>query len=135
MKRRLAHHDIREISMSSSKVGIFFVVDNEVLFDAVSVQQGERCDNFIEHGGHYDFWDKLKPSNVIEQIFKDRAYDAYPRGRIVYFIREQKFRLYADTCLNSNDLKLVKEVFGIRNAVRTKDEHYQCASCNLDFMD
>lgn len=121
--------------MNTPKVGIFFVVKNQVLFDAVAVQQGERCDNFIEHGGHYDFWDKLIPRNEIEQAFKDRAYDAYPRGRVVYFIREQKFRLYADSCLSSNDLQLVKEVFGIKNAVRAKDEHYQCASCNPDFMD
>lgn len=121
--------------MNTSKVGIFFVVKNEVLFDAVAVQQGERCDNFIEHGGHYDFWDNLTPSNAIEQAFKDQAYDAYPRGRVVYFIREQKFRLYADTCLSSNDLQLVKEIFGLKNAIRTKDEHYQCASCNPDFMD
>ena len=121
--------------MNTSKVGIFFVVKNQVLFDAIAVQHGERCNNFIEHGGHYDFWDKLIPRNDIEQAFKDRAYDAYPRGRVVYFIREQKFRLYADTCLSSNDLQLVKEVFGLKNAVRTRDEHYQCASCNPDFMD
>lgn len=121
--------------MTTAKVGIFFVVNNIVLFDAIAVQHGERCGNFIEHGGHYDFWDKLIPSNVIEQAFKDRAYDAYPRGRVVYFIREQKIRLYADTCLSLNDLQLVKEVFGLKSAVRTRDEHYQCASCNPDFMD
>lgn len=121
--------------MNTSKVGIFFVVKNEVLFDAVAVQHAERCDNFIEHGGHYEFWENLLPSNAIEQAFKDRAYDAYPRGRVVYFIREQKFRLYADMCLNSNDLLVVKELFGLKNAVRTKDEHYQCASCHSDFMD
>lgn len=121
--------------MSTPKVGIFFVIKNVVLFDAIVVQQGERCDNFIEHGEHYDFWDKLIPSNALEQAFKDRAYDAYPRGRVVYFIREQTFRLYADMCLSSNDLQSIKDVFGLKNAVRTRDEHYQCASCNPDFMD
>ncbi len=119
----------------ASKVGIFFVVNNEVLFDAVPLQNGEKYGNFIEYGGHYDFWEKLIPNNAIEQAFKDRAYDAYPRGRVVYFIREQKFRLYADKCLNSNDLLLVKKVFELKNAVRTQDEHYQCASCNQDYMD
>ena len=121
--------------MSTQKVGLFFVVKNEVLFDAVALQQCERYDNFIEYGGHYDFWDKLIPRNAIEESFKDRAYDAYPRGRVVYFVREQKFRLYADTCLSHQDLQLVKDVFGLKSAVRTKDEHYQCASCNPGFMD
>ena len=100
--------------MSSSKVGIFFVVKNDVIFDALALQQGERCDNFIEHGGHYEFWDKLIPRNAIEETFKDRAYDAYPRGRVVYFVREKNFRLYSDTCLSPKDLQLVKDVFGLK---------------------
>ena len=121
--------------MSMSKVGIFFVVDHHILLDAIAVQQGEKYGGSVCHGGHFDFWETLNAQNSTEQLFKTRAYDAYPRGRVVYLINEKKFILYADKCLDHQALRHVADQFNIKNPKLARDEHYQCAHCNPDFLD
>jgi hypothetical protein len=121
--------------MGVPKVGIFFVVDNQLLMDAVPVENGEPYGDTMGHGSHYEFWETMKPSNVIEKKFKARAYDAYPRGRVVYFTQKKLFVLYADKCLKSGELKWLAEQFCIAGPVFARDEHYQCATCNPFFMD
>jgi hypothetical protein len=123
------------LMMSTSKVGIFFVVDHHILLDAISVQQGEKYGSSVCHGGHYDFWEALVAQDSTEQLFKARAYDASPRGRVVYLVREKKFVLYADKCLDRHALRLVADQFNLINPTIARDEHYQCASCNPDFLD
>jgi len=93
--------------MNQAKVGIFFVVDGQLLVDAVPLEQGEPYGNTRGHGSHYDFWESLAPGNDGERRFKARAYDTYPRGRVVYFTQEKRFVLYADRCLNRDKLKWV----------------------------
>src|SRR5689334_5528113 len=87
------------------KVGIFFVVDDQLLLDMVPVEQGDPYGDTIGHGSHYEFWDILVPRNGVEKRFKARAYDAYPRGRVVYFTQEKRFVLYADQCLKHGKLR------------------------------
>jgi hypothetical protein len=121
--------------VETPNVGIFFVVDNQLLMDAVPVENGEPYGDSMGHGGHYDFWETMSPRTSIEKNFKARAYDAYPRGRVVYFTRKKRFVIYADKCLHRGGLKLIAERFGISEPVFARDEHYQCAACNQFFMD
>ena len=121
--------------MGVPKVGIFFVVDNQLLMDAVPVENGEPYGDTMGYGSHYEFWETMTPSNVIEKKFKARAYDAYPRGRVVYFTQKKRFVLYADKCLKPGELKWLAEQFCITEPVFARDEHYQCATCNPFFMD
>jgi hypothetical protein len=83
------------------KVGIFFFIDNEILMDAVHIEKGEAYGDAIQHGGHYEFWESLKPNILAERKFKARAYDAYPRGRVVYFPKKEKYIIYADRCIKN----------------------------------
>jgi 23S rRNA A1618 N6-methylase RlmF len=53
----------------------------------------------------------------------------------VYLVREKKFVLYADKCLDRHALRLVADQFNLINPTIARDEHYQCASCNPDFLD
>ncbi|MEI6415893.1 MAG: hypothetical protein WCP34_16780 [Pseudomonadota bacterium] len=121
--------------MGESQVGIFFVVDNQLLMDAVPVAQGEAYGETLGHGGHYDFWEQLAPSNAIERTIKARAYDAYPRGRVVYFTQKQRFVLYADKCLKRDRITWIAGQFGLVAPVFRRDHHYQCATCNASFID
>ena len=121
--------------MRESKVGIFFVIDDQILMDAVPVDQGEPYGDTLGHGGHYEFWELLVPKTDIEKKFKARAYDAYPRGRVVYFTIEKHFVLYADKCLKQSKLKWLAKQFCIAEPVFKKDRHYQCAGCNPFFLD
>jgi len=79
----------------------------------------------------------LQPTTEIERKLKSCAYDAYPRGRIVFFPARKVFRIYTDRCLTVDDLNKALESFEIVN-VRFEielDGHYICAGCNPYFAD
>lgn len=119
------------------QVGIFFYVDDEIVVDAVPVGSGEPYGEAVQHGGHYDYWDFCIPKTAAERKLKARAYDAYPRGRVVYFPKRKIFRVYADRCLKASAFNAVKETYGLE-AVKVEfetDVHYQCAKCNPSFLD
>lgn len=70
--------------MIQAKVGIFFVVNGDLVFDAVPLEQGELYGDTVGFSGHYDYWEALAPKNPTEHLFKNHAYDYFPRGRVVY---------------------------------------------------
>lgn len=90
--------------LKQAKVGIFFVVNGELVFDAVPLEQGHPYGDNIGFSGHYDYWEALVPKNPTEQLFKSHAYDYYPRGRVVYFKDISGFKLYADRCMKKADI-------------------------------
>lgn len=119
------------------KVGIFFKIQNDFLTDEVNVDAGEPYGEAIQHGGHHEFWEKLRPSNLRERQFKAHAYDYYPRGRVVYFPKAKTYRLYSDRCLSAEDICAVVGAFKLEGQPLevAADEHYRCACCNPYYMD
>ena len=120
------------------KIGIFWFVKTEqkdfVIADAVPCEKGEPYGVAIQYGGHYDFWEVLKLKSEAEKLLKSRSYDAYPRGRVVFFRDTETFCVYLDGCLTADNLNSVLRVFELdldkfRITLR-RDEHYQCAKCN-----
>jgi hypothetical protein len=119
-------------------VGIFFFVDSVIVLDQVPVERGEPYGNAVQYGGHYEFWERLRPKTRMERKFKTRAYDAFPRGRVVYFPSKNKYVIYYDECLGlSVELKAVTQKFELegRDITFAKDEHYKCSKCNPYFLD
>jgi len=119
------------------KVGIFFFVDDEILMDTVPVEDGEPYGDAIQHGGHYEFWERLVPKTLVESRFKARAYDAYPRGRVIFFPKMKKFVLYGDRCISTDEYGLVAEKFDLdlvlTEGIEIGIEHdfdYKCIQCN-----
>jgi hypothetical protein len=124
--------------MPNQQVGIYWFIDNEVIKDAVPYKEGEPYGEAIQHGSHYEFWQTIKPATEIEKKLKSRAYDAYPRGRIVFFPSREVFCIYMDRCLE-NVSKLIKvlksfEIENVHFEIEI-DEHYRCAVCNPYFID
>ena len=119
------------------KVGIFYFIDNELLVDDITLDEAEPYGEVLQHGGHYELWEALMPKTRAENKFKVRAYDAYPRGRVVYFYATKKFCIYADRCLTKNEILIVKARFRLESfdAATERDEHYKCARCNPYYMD
>lgn len=119
------------------KVGIFFFVGSNILLDQVPVENGEPYGDAVQYGGHYEFWDRLNPKTSAEIRFKARAYDAFPRGRVVYFPARHKYFIYHDGCLRNVELKVVVEKFELKKSdiEFAKDERYKCAGCNPCFID
>lgn len=106
--------------------------------DAVPEREAEPYGDALQHGGHYDLWESLVPKTATEKKLKARAYDAYPRGRVVFFPAEEMFRVYMDKCLTAGDLTVIRERFGLINSIKVEikgDEHYKCAGCSRNFME
>jgi hypothetical protein len=122
-------------AMRQAKVGIFFVVNGELVFDAVPLEQGHPYGDNVGFSGHYDYWEALAPKNPTEQLFKSHAYDYYPRGRVIYFNVSSSFRLYADRCMKKADIERVAATFQLPAYRLARDEHYQCAGCNSGYVD
>lgn len=121
--------------MTQAKVGIFFVLEGELVFDAVTLDHGELYGDTSGFSGHYDYWQALVPQNFAEQLFKSHAYDYYPRGRVVYFMKPGDFRLYADRCIRQADVRKIVAAFHLPSYRLARDEHYQCAACNSEYVD
>ncbi len=121
--------------MSQGKVGIFFVVNGDLVVDAVPLEQGELYGDSVGFSGHYDYWQALAPNNPTERLFKSHTYDYFPRGRVVYFKKTGNFRLYADRCLKKADIENIAAAFQLPEYRLSRDEHYQCAGCNAGYVD
>ena len=78
--------------MTQAKVGIFFVVNGDLIFDAIPLEQGELYGDTVGFSGHYDYWQALASKNSTEQLFKNHAYDYFPRGCVVYFKDSRNFK-------------------------------------------
>jgi hypothetical protein len=92
-------------------VGIFFVVNSHILIDAVPLAQAEQYGNTLGYGGHYEYWENLQAINAEQKIFKTRAYDAFARGRVVYFVKQQYYVVYTDECLTRAILTKIAHAF------------------------
>lgn len=121
--------------MTQAKVGIFFVVNGDLVFNAVPLEQGELYGDTVGFSGHYDYWEELAPKNPTEHLFKNHAYDYFPRGRVVYFKKSSSFKLYTDQCMRKADIEKVATTFQLPAYRLARDEHYQCAGCNQGYVD
>ncbi len=120
-----------------AKVGMFWCVGETVIGEAVPLSEAEPYGDALQHGGHYDFWLRLKPRTEEERQLKSHAYDYYPRGRVVYFQTRQQFRLYVDGCLSAGSRKAIIDFFGLAGTQLEieRDTHYQCAGCNKGYLE
>ena len=121
--------------MTQAKVGNFFVVNGELVFNAVPLEQGELYGDTVGFSGHYDYCEALAPKNPTEHLFKSHAYDYFPRGRVFYFKKSSSFKLYADRCMRKADIEKVAAAFQLPACWLARDEHYQCAGCNSEYID
>jgi len=123
---------------SSGLVGIYFFVGMDILIEAGPLSLGEKTEISIDHkGSHHDFWESLTPNSAAEKKFKSRAYDAFPRGRVLFHLKRNKFIIYRDRCLSDDQIRTVMSNFGLRaeDCDFEYDAHYKCAVCNPNFMD
>jgi len=140
---RCANHSINsknenaELSeaLKLAKVGIFFVVNGELLFDAVTLERGEPYGDTVGFSAHIDYWEELAPKTPTEQLFKSHSYDYYPRGRVVFFKDSSVLRLYADRCIGKANIEKIATTFQLPRYQLTRDEHYMCACCNSRYVD
>jgi hypothetical protein len=112
-------------------VGIIFLVGKTLLIDRTPVSDGEMYSDFRIHGrGHDIYWETLKESGLVPQ---DSEYDYYPRGRVAYNTKTEKYSLFLDRCILKNKSvmkKIMSELNLPMRSTRTDtDSHYQCFRC------
>ncbi|HIJ81291.1 MAG TPA: hypothetical protein HPP76_06255 [Desulfuromonadales bacterium] len=113
-------------------VGIYWFVKGELVADAVALEEAEPYADALQHGGHYEWWESLRPQTPAERVLKYNEYEHWPRGRVVYFVSREIFRIYVDPCLSEEHiLKIVERFILNGQSWETEtDQHYRCAGCH-----
>lgn len=110
------------------KVGLFFYVNEALLVDLVDIGYAQLYGEFkIGKNSHDKVWDEK-----YYKIYK-KPYDYFPRGRVVYKYKENKFVLYADKCIDDNGIKEIINTFKLEinnTEIDRSDDHYVCKVCN-----
>lgn len=115
------------------KVGLFFYVNGKLLVYLNDINNAEVYgDCKIGRSSHYHVWE--------EKYYKiyNKPYDYYPRGRVVFKYKDNKYILYADKCINENGINEIIESFEIENEnkeIDKTDSHYVCKKCNKDYCE
>jgi hypothetical protein len=118
-------------------VGIFWLFDGELIIDSTPLSKAELFSTALTHPtGHIDYWTRLQHTGTVPA---DVEYEEPPRGRVVFYEREQRFHLYADKCI----LNRRKDVRKIMDAMHlppgrtseSRDEHYRCFNCLYPAVD
>ena len=116
---------------NAPNVGIIFLVGKTLLIDRTPVSDGEMYGDFrIHERGHDIYWETLKKTGVVPQ---DSEYDDYPRGRVAYNTKTEKYSLFLDRCLLKNKSvvrKIITELnLPTRSPKTDTDSHYRCFRC------
>lgn len=111
------------------QVGIFWAVPNKIEsgwnFYEVKKSYPISAANtlgFIDYPySHYDKWDDVRSLSETNDCYY------YPRGRVLYDVKQNKHRIFADGCLDEYALQEIIELFEIENYELCRDEHYVSA--------
>jgi hypothetical protein len=116
------------IESLDGQVGLFFVVGGVLLMHSCPIEDIEPYVKFINYPeSHDEVWQR-------EYAMKFGVdFDYFPRGRIVYNIRTEKYLLYHDPCI-SDIAESLRKLYPEGTCITALDEHYQCHSCNPDYV-
>lgn len=104
------------------KIGPFFVIDDQLIYNACDVAEGEeragKRDNPYSHERLYD------------EMFSAGEYMDFPRGRVVFDEVENAAIVYLDRCIrNDKTIEAVKTAFQLDRYTLGEDDHYRCKNC------
>jgi hypothetical protein len=127
---------IRRSDDREPRVGIFWMLPKgKFLFDSTPLRNALPHGGYLTHPrGHIDYWQLLQQKGAIEWGME---YEEFPRGRICYSPKEEKFFLYSDRCILARP-SAIRKIVAImrlpRDAFETSiDSHYRCSKCLLKF--
>lgn len=110
------------------KTGIFWFVCGEMIADRYDYDiQDFAQKDFIDYPySHFDMWDKLSKNRW---TYADFA--TFPRGRLLYCVKEGRYYLYLDRCITEQQTDLLLSFYnlGKDEVYIARDEHYSCDKC------
>jgi hypothetical protein len=115
-----------------ARVGIFWVVNGKPLIDSTTLNEAEPYGEFLTHPrGHAEVWEAFQRAGTVP---REVEYEEFPRGRVMFNTKTQRFTLLADRCI-LRDKKISRKIFRAlhlpRNTELGADSHYQCPGCCL----
>lgn len=119
--------------MKSPQVGIFWYTKHKLLLDSIPLANADSCGGYKNYPqGHIDRWKLWQEMGTVSN---DVEYEVWPRGRVIFDIKADKFMLLADTCILRRP-KIIKEIITAlelpNNTKLITDLHYRCYKC-LEF--
>ncbi|MDR0458003.1 MAG: hypothetical protein LBH10_03100 [Burkholderiaceae bacterium] len=122
-------------------VGIFWGIPSAgngwtLLADAAPLAAAEPYGDFLDHPrGHYELWEHWKAQGAaapleisVAQAIARHEYEDFPRGRIVFDVKNRRFIVYADRRLQQEGtLAAIARQFGLKPGtfVVRSDSHYR----------
>jgi hypothetical protein len=112
-------------------VGIFWLLNGKLIIDSTPLDEAEPYGDHLTHSrSHIDVWEQWRLS---AKVPRESEYEEFPRGRVMYNTKTQRFTLLADRCiLRDKDVvsRIISELhLPGENTDKGTDEHYRCSSC------
>lgn len=108
-------------------VNVFFYVNGKFLVSECENEKSEKYGDFLNYPkSHMEVWEE-KYYNKYKVDF-----DYFPRGRVVYNLKEKCYYIYHDKCIK--DLSEILERYKNENYKILEDFHYQCHKCNKNYV-
>jgi hypothetical protein len=111
-------------------VGIFWLVNGNLLIDRTSLSEAEEYGDFLTHpSGHDRVWERYQRNGVVPI---ETEYEEHPRGRVMYNANTRQFTLLADRCILKNKAlvtQIKKEMHLPKDTRIGGDSHYRCSTC------
>ncbi len=108
-------------------VGIFWVIHGKAYYKLQEKYESavNKITNKIDSDfGHFYEWD-----NLCGRLYPQADFATFPRGRILYDMKERKHIVYRDECIADKELKMVIDAFKLSEYQVLTDEHYSCDKC------
>ena len=117
--------------MTEPRVGIFWLVGDQLVIDGVPLSVAEPYGDHLTHPrSHIEVWTELLQAGKAPH---ESEYEEFPRGRVMHCPASGEYTILADRCiLERKDLiARIEETLHLPHA-RTKtdaDPHYRCYRC------
>ena len=113
-------------------VGIFWVIYHQLYAAKQEVDEKQVKDHkrtqltgiMDSDYGHFDVWDQL-----CGKMYPRADFATYPRGRVVYDIKNAEHIIYVDECIIEKEIKGIATTFCAEKYRVEHDEHYACDKC------
>lgn len=117
-------------------VGMFYLLGGRIHYVIVSVDQGDRQDEYVStNTSHFDWWRHhiFKILKMQNPHFDVEDHEHVPRGRVIYNSETDIYELLVDRCIKKNK-RLMQDIFEKMALPRKKTKvvlnfHYQCQLC------
>ena len=108
------------------KLSCFWFMKNELYGDEIKIKDATSFDNYIINStSHYFLWDSVKD---LDEEFKDKDYEYYPRGRVRFNTRINQCEVFADKKIVDSNLaknKICQELGLPPTTIFMMDEYYE----------